>query len=127
MDRNDYNSIVWTGDINADFSRRSTFTGYVEAFADNNNFSLSWNKFPIDFTHIQENNGKSSTSIIDHFLWSENIEDSVIDAGVLHLVTNFSDHCPVYCKIEVDAMVREPALLAKRSPKPSWFKAPEWN
>ena len=121
VNRNDYNSIVWTGDINADFCRKSKFTGYIGAFAADNNFSLSWNKFPVDFTHIQEIDGKSSSSVIDHFLWSQNIDDLVVDAGVLHLVSNFSDHCPIYCCIEVDKMGQEPAHLVKQSPKPSWI------
>ena len=123
--KNDYNSIVWTGDINADFRRCTKFTRYIESFVVENNFSSGWDKFPIDFTHVQENNGKSFSSILDHFFWSESIEDVVINAGVLHLVNNFSDHCPVYCQIEISEMAQENATSIKQSPKPSWSKASE--
>ncbi len=123
--RNDYNSIIWTGDINADFKRKTVFTKYIESFIEENNFFCSWNKFPIDFTHVQENNGKSFTSILDHFLWSENISDIVTDAGVLHLVNNFSDHSPVFCQISIVDFKNLPIKAVNYIPKPSWTNASE--
>ena len=125
LSRNDFNSVVWTGDINADFCRKTSFTKCIESFINKNNFTNSWNKFPIDFTHIQENNGKSFTSILDHFMWSENINDTVIDAGVLHLVNNFSDHSPIYCQIPITEINELPCKSMHYIPKPSWTNASE--
>ena len=123
--RNDYNSIIWTGDINADFRRNTVFTKHIQSFIDENNFCYSWNKFPVDFTHVQENNGKSFTAILDHFMWSRNLDDHITDAGVLHLVNNFSDHSPVYCQTSVKEFKRLPIKELKYVSKPSWDKASE--
>ena len=106
--RKDFNSIVWTGDINAEFSRRTEFTKCIESFIEENNFKRAWSQFPIDFTHVQDINGKSYTSTLDHFLWSENIAEKVTDAGVLHLLDNLSDHCPVYCRIPITDLKKTP-------------------
>ena len=123
--KHEYNSIVWTGDLNADFRRETRFTKLIETFMSENGFSSSWNKFPVDFTHIQENGGKSFTSVIDHFMWNDNVNDSVIDAGVLHLVGNFSDHCPVYCQVAITSITSLPTESVNYIPKPSWTKASE--
>ena len=123
LSRDDFNSVIWTGDINADFCRRTNFTKCIESFIDKNNFANSWEKFPIDFTHIQENNGKSFTSILDHFMWSENINNTVIDAGVLHLLNNFSDHSPIYCHFPITEINEVPSKSMNYIPKPSWANA----
>ena len=125
LERNAYNSIVWTGDLNADFKRKTTFTRIVESFLAENGFSSCWDKFPVDFTHLQERDGKSFTSVIDHCMLSEEISDSVTDAGVLHLVNNFSDHCPVYCQIPISDISLLPTKTVNYAPKPSWAKAPD--
>ena len=57
LTRKDFNSVVWTGDINADFSRKTEFTKCIESFIDDNNFKCAWSHFPIDFTHVHELNG----------------------------------------------------------------------
>ena len=125
LQRNDYNSVVWTGDINADFCRNNGFTKYIQSFIEENNLTEAWKKFPVDFTHVQEQNGKSSTSTLDHFMLSENIVDAVTDAGVLHLVNNFSDHCPIYCQISINGIEKLPSVPTNCIPKPSWKNATE--
>ena len=125
LERNAYNSIVWAGDLNADFKRKTTFTRIVESFLAENGLSSCWEKFPVDFTHLQERDGKSFTSVIDHCILSEEMSDSVTDAGVLHLVSNFSDHCPVYCQMPISDISLLPTKTVNYAPKPSWAKAPE--
>ena len=124
LTRNDFNSVVWTGDINAEFSRRTEFTKSIESFIEENNFQRSWNQFQIDFTHVQDINGKSYTSTLDHFFWSENVAENVSDAGVLHLLDNLSDHCPVYCRLPISDLKNVPTRsLPKQVHKPSWSHA----
>ena len=123
LSRDDFNSVIWAGDINAEFSRKTQFTKCVESFIDDNNFKTSWANFPIDFTHVQELNGKSYTSIIDHFMWSENLDETVTDAGVLHLVNNFSDHCPIYCQLPITELNKIPDKPINFVKKPSWSNA----
>ena len=118
------NAVVWTGDINAEFSRKTEFTKCIESFIEENNFRRSWSQFPIDFTHVQDINGKSYTSTLDHFLWSENVAEKVTDAGVLHLLDNLSDHCPVYCRLPITDLKNTPGRSQVNSvSKPSWSSA----
>ncbi|MDP7404169.1 MAG: hypothetical protein QF782_01885, partial [Porticoccaceae bacterium] len=125
LKRNDYNSVVWTGDINAEFCRNNGFTKHIQSFINENNFIEAWKTYPIDFTHVQEKDGKSFTSTLDHFMLSENIHDAVKDAGVLHLVNNFSDHCPIYCQISINGIEKMPSVPKNQIPKPSWKNATE--
>ena len=55
--------------------------------------------------------GKTFTSIIDNFYWSDGIEDNVIDADSLYLPQNLSDHCPIYCHIIVGLCTRRQETL----------------
>lgn len=63
---------------------------------------------------------------MDHFFWSENLSESVISADVLHLPENTSDHCPIFCKIDVDKLpATSEAPKAATSPKACWRIANE--
>ena len=83
----------------------------------------SWDKFVIDFTCCHALLGTSHVAILDHFFWSEQLEDSVVDAGVLHLPDNQSDHSPIYCVVEYQCVQQEVHAQAKQKPKPKWKKA----
>ena len=47
------------------------------------------------FTHYQEAQGVPFTAVLDNYFWNETFTDKVVDAGVIHLVENSSDHCPI--------------------------------
>ena len=51
---NEFDSVIWCGDINAEFIRNTTFTKIVEGFAKENSLENAWEKFPIDYTHVCE-------------------------------------------------------------------------
>ena len=68
LQRNDYNSVVWTADTNAIFCRQLHFTIIIEFFIDQNEFTRAWDKFPIDFTHMYEVNYIRYTSTLDYFI-----------------------------------------------------------
>ena len=95
----------------------------------------SWDKFTIDFTHCHELLGTSYVATLDHFFWSEGLEDNVTDAGVLHLPDNQSDHSPIFCVLEYqdaqhqvhkqaqqnsDLIDREPARNRKLATRTLW-------
>ena len=73
MDDNEYDSIVWMGDINADFERNTTFTKTVAEFIEGRQLEKSWEKYPIDHTHTFEKEDVEYTSTLDHMFWSENL------------------------------------------------------
>ena len=49
--------------------------------------------------------------------------DIVLDAGVLHLVDNSSDHCVIYCVIDIGGIITEEPKVSHAAPKPSWKNA----
>lgn len=101
IEDNDFDQLIWTGDMNTDFNRNSAFVNLVDEFIAEHNLEKSWDQFPIDFTHFIERNDHTFTSILDHFFWSNIMNSSITDAGVVHLSDNLSDHAPVYCKFSV--------------------------
>ena len=96
---NDFTNLLWIGDINCDFVRRSGHTSRIRDFL--NEFSLqnSWGKYEVDFTHSQVVNDTLHTSVVDHVIWNEAFDNSIEDAGVIHLPENSSDHEPIYCVV----------------------------
>ena len=120
--------MVWTGEINANFLRNTKFTKIVDEFIEEKMFCKAWERFPIDFTHFQHIEDKTYTATLDHFFWSENISEIVISADVLHLPENTSDHCPIFCKIDVNklpATYETPKAATSPSPESCWQMANE--
>ena len=140
---NEFDIIVWIGDINADFSRQTRCTNMIESFIDQNEFSTLWDRFPTDFTHVYDINDVSHTSNIDHCIWSSDfthvydindvshtsnidhciwsgdLREHITDAGVLHLTTNLSDHCPIYCQLKINGLKSRSVISNAVEPKPS--------
>ena len=103
-------------------------SGHVRAvrlFVERINLNCAWNRFNVDFKHIHEVNDVSSVAIIDHFFWSDNLDSSVIDAGVIHSIENPSDHSPIYCVIDSDILNQKEENPAVSVSRPSWKRASE--
>ena len=108
---NDYDHIIWAGDLNADFLRNSKHTRIVQHFIEELNLLKAWDKYDVNFTHYHEPNGVSFTSTLDHFL----------DAGAIHLPSNTSDHLPIYCKIKTDYLQPDKVSTTEATTfRPSW-------
>ena len=124
VNNNEFSALLLCGDINADFVRNTGHVRYVTNFlSQRQNLQSSWEKFGIDFTHFHEANGISSVSTIDHFFWSENLEPSVMDAGVIHSIDNDSDHAPIYCIIDSLKLTPNSVNSSQATPKPSWKRS----
>ena len=100
-ENNDFDQIIWTGDMNADFRRNTKFVSIINEFIEEMNIYKFWDKYHVDFTHLTDINNISYTSIIDHFFWNSRCDKLVSDAGVIHLPDNMSDHSPIFCKFNV--------------------------
>ena len=85
LNNKEFDEIIWTGDINADFMRGTRFVRIIDDFINEMNICKSWDKIYVDFTHANEYNGVTFTSTLDHFFWNKTFGDFVTDAGVLHL------------------------------------------
>ena len=97
-----FDQLYLLGDLNTDFSRRTGHVRTVNNFIKDLGLIGSWDKFAADFSHISEYNGRTFVSLIDHFLWNSTATDFVSDCGILHLLENSSDHCPIFCKFVVN-------------------------
>ena len=102
--KNEFDDILWAGDINADFIRNTSHTRLVSEVVEELVMDKSWDRFEVDFTCCQDMLGATHTAILDHFFWNEALGDSVTDAGVIHLPDNKSDHCPVYCVLNLESI-----------------------
>ena len=100
LNSNDTENFVILGDINSDFSRNTRFVNIVRQFMEENQLMTLWEKFDCDFTNIQPlQNARFSFSTIDHFLIKRQCLDNYIDACVLHLGENLSNHEIIYLKM----------------------------
>ena len=121
---NEFDQVIWTGDINADFKRNSHFVNIVDDFITELDLRKAWDKHDIDFTHTYERNNTIFTSTIDHFILSQPTESCVLDAGVIHHPENLSDHCPIFCKLSIPNLNRESTSNYKiPNNLPNWRKA----
>ena len=79
-----------------------------------------WDKWPIDFSHHFELSGQST---LDHFFLSESISKYIKEADVLHLPSNTSDHCPIYCFINTKMLPSKCRTPMQQKPKANWDKS----
>ena len=97
----DFDKLYVIGDQNFEISRNSRHVTLIKEFVDNTRMFDIWEKFPIDFTYSFEcENGRSSFIVLDHIFTLKRSEDDILDAGVLHLVQNMSDHEVNFVKIK---------------------------
>ena len=125
--------IVILGDLNADFSRNTTFVTHLKTFLHENNLDSLWTKFDCDFTQCQSRtiNGRENTyfSVIDHFCVDKTFFQDCKEAMPLHLIDNTSNHEPIFLKLNC---VHEEAVNVSNKnstiqPKPCWGKATDDN
>ena len=123
-------SVIVSGDINVDFNRNTPFVNTVRDWTIDCNINPIWWKFFVDFTFSNFAFNRPSFSIIDHFLCNDNAETIVIDAGVIHLAENLSNHSPIFMKIELPpfkcnkpSSENETNNLQPKNHAPNWNKA----
>ena len=123
IENNSFTSFILCGDINCDFLRNTGHVKAVQTFIEEFSLTKSWEEYPVDFTHYQENQGNSYTAILDHFFWCEKLSEKILDAGVIHSPENASDHCPVFCVIKSRKEDTIKNKSNQKISKPSWSKA----
>ena len=123
IEKNSFDTVLWAGDINSDFSRNSNHTRAVKDALEDLGLLEAWDQFTTDFTCTHEMLGQTFTSTLDHFFWNPVFCTSVIDAGVLHLPGNMSDHSPIYCTFDASLIQENLAEQKRAKPRPSWKRA----
>ena len=90
------NNVIIVGDMNTDYKRKNGRVDRLKKFLSDNDLESAWDDFEVDFTHEFEKDGVTYTSTLDYLLWNTELRRSVLNSGVLHTVTNTSDHHPIY-------------------------------
>ena len=123
------NSIVITGDLNTDYRRHNGRVKRFQTFLSNNSLESSWNTFEANYTHEFEMDNTTYTSTIDHVLWNINMSKNVLDAGVLHLPGNTSDHSPIYCNVQKICSTEElpPVINRNHSISTKMLEENDWG
>lgn len=96
--------VLLVGDLNIDFDRKNGHVKRLERFLISNALEDSWKKFNVDYTHEVEINQHTYTCTIDHIIWNENFAKNILNADVLHLPDNTSDHSPIYCSTNLTCL-----------------------
>ena len=117
----DYNDIVWAGDMNWEMTRKSQFSCIMKSFVEKIGLVSLWNHHKIDFTHMHTDN-KSVTSL-DHFLISPRLLPLITGCGVIHRGDNMSRHSPIWLKLNLGSLPKKQKASGRTPIKPSWPKA----
>ena len=126
IEANESMQVLIAGDLNTEFSRNSGHVQTVSTFIDDLGIKMAWRRFYADFTHVSMRNDVTYIHTLDHFLWSEGTDNDIVDAGVIHLVENESDHCPIFCNILIPSIeTPQKKSQSYQRLKPSWKKASE--
>ena len=79
----------------------------------------------VNLPNPSELNDTLRVSTIDHFFWNSTPNDFIMEAGVLHLPDNLSDHSPVFCKIKTQIINKHTSspCPVKTNATPCWEMA----
>ena len=125
MDSNDFDDVVWNGDLNFDKSRNSGFTRTVDRFLARLGLFSAWEYFPVDYTHIHTD--FKSTSTLDHFILNRRLINAIVDCGAMHLGDNPSRHSPIMLKLNLGIIPKREESKDTKVKKPSWYKADQMD
>ena len=123
MDNNEYDHVLWGGDLNWDPTRSSGFSLTISAFMQRLGLQSSWKTHPVTHTHVHIDH--VSTSILDHFMMDSELLKVVQDAGALHLGDNLSRHSPIMIKLKLGLLPKREKVEVAKLRRPAWYKAGE--
>ena len=90
---NSFDHLFFVGDQNCDLSRNTNHVKLIKEMLSETNLYDLWEDYKIDFTYsFESEHGNSFFNILDHIFMLKRSKDILIDAGVLHLSENMSDH-----------------------------------
>ena len=93
IEENQCTNIIWNGDLNWNPSKNSGFSLTLKHFVEKFGFIPLWEHYNVDYTHMHTD--FKSTSVLDHFLVTENLLPQVEECKVVHRGDNLSRHSQV--------------------------------
>ena len=120
----DSDLVLFGGDFNTDFNRKSIQTDTLRKFIDDFSFYNCFNKYKhsTDYTYI--NRATGATSHIDHLFVTHNLIDCIECINIDHRGDNFSDHDPLQVKIKIP-ISRLQYKKKQSNKKTKWNRASE--
>ena len=115
---NNVENCVIGGDLNTDMSRTKSGNSIsLQNFMDEENLFLVFKKTINDVAYTYKG-ASNATSLIDHFIVSEDLTVLASDYFTLDSVDNLSDHVPLYMflKCDVDTVTTKSVNAPTRSP-----------
>ena len=102
VDSTNVGQVICAGDFNTDLSRvNSTHTRCLKSFCTDHDFVLLHDIYTdIDYTYESTANGV--TSVIDHFITTENMVSQCTGLWCEHSIDNLSDHSVLYSSFELE-------------------------
>ena len=123
LSANVHDQALVLGDLNCDFSRNTRFVQTVRNHCESLNLASAWQLFPIDYSYSSP--CMTHFSIVDHFLYSKELEQNIVHAGVLHRGDNVSGHSPVFLDLITDCLPKRQIPEVKKPAKQNWREATE--
>ena len=117
-------NIIIGGDFNTDFNRRTSIhTKDLNEYIRKESF-VSWiQNSPDIIDYTCENFANRVTSILDHFILTQNLNGYVISRSVDHSGDNLSDHSPISITLKIKAPLDAPPCSNVHTKRPLWNKA----
>ena len=116
-----HDHIIWSGDINADFSRTTRHVEIVKEYCIKQQLTHVWQHHDIDFTYSSPDD--SAFSCIDHFFYSSSLSDHILEAKAIHRGDNISGHSPICMSVKVSQLSHIVKRDPIRKPKQNWSRA----
>ena len=125
MEMTQFDHLIFLGDLNFEVSRNSGHAKLLKEFLIRKNMFSAWQDFPIDFTYSFEAENKAPVfNILDHLVFLKRSKSILLDAGVIHLVENQSDHEVIYAVVQGSQVAQSnTATNAAIHSRPCWRKA----
>ena len=98
MSKQSYAACVIGGDLNVEIMRQTGNSKYILNFVENNNMQFLWN-LDVDYTYKSYD---GASSVIDHFVMSNEVAYAVCKGCVVHDVDNLSNHNPIVMECKFD-------------------------
>ena len=97
------------------YQQNSAFVYQVQQQIDALYLTTAWHRHDVDFTFMYNDaDDTSHVAVLVHFFWNSLAEPAILDAGVLHIKENCSDHRPIYCTINFNLVTIDKASKQKK-------------
>ena len=120
---NNANYCIVGGDFNTDFAKiKSPYTKELTEYCNQENLIPCIQLPCSDVKYTYECSVTYSTTLIDHFILSDNLKECVKSYSTKNSIDNCSDHCGILLSLDLSCETLKP-VQSERAPRVAWYKA----